>query len=1080
MGHPAKPPGGLRLRSLLLVAGLVLLAMGFFNLARTGLLASPPPVDTPPVPRRDVLAVQQQPEALLRPCNPDPLFQQQVAADEAAADEQQQQQEQEAQQGPDDFFIKKWRLPREWRKKIIAAIPLSKGGIPYIRASRTWRKGIRAVFVADFIPSPDVVAAGAGHGERFVFLNTSLIPTPKKVPNYYGKAAMVPSMAHENGYDDYQARARRLRQGGAGGAGAGAGRGGCAAAGEARGRAMRERECDACGWGARVDAVWRRRHTVERGPVNEPRMLFDPPLGCPYCSWELLAKVDAAQRPSIYTRDGQFQPRYPNVEPEGEILAHGGGGIILSVGLLRRLPLEYIHSCIKGNFSHGQIYGGDTMFSHCVFWTGVAPTDPGYYFHDHHYNTFDHGGQLLLPIVSEYYRYFKKGFPNNTTCCKKQCQARLAHTTTHHVRSLHFKEPEVAVDAMKMLVRLRDMYLHIRSVAKRKGGHAKLPELWDNHKSESEEGSSPPYRIAAKVGNRVPWQGARQRRRRVAALAALAGFALGASVVLLLHPKGTQRIVAGDRMRILDLRAPVPPPLPPFLRQPWPHQLLPPDALARGLAPLGSGARMARLASKLLAGQPATVVLLGGSVTFGSGATWWGSAFPALFFDWLQKSFPDSNLTLLNRSIPASTSGLTAMCSERLVPQHADLVVLEFTQNDPPAQLLGTSPRFAPEVLMRKLLRMRAAPAVVLLHHYSWWFAKGEGRDGGLFTHPQTEAELTTLAAYYDAPSLSLRAAVHPLLRAGVPGFKVDRVTSNADPAYAQRMCDPDKVADYFYADGIHPSDQGHRALADLLIALVQRAAAAEAARRGEGGGGSAAEGGSSSSSAAEGGGSGSAAEGPGGSGSLLQGNATTAGGLAALGQRSLEVPPPLQAGVVDAPTSLCLMQARGAGTWARGREDFKGAVVRRRGFQFQPERPNATSFKWGWRGTEAGAWAELEIDTRETEAGGVEPRQPATVYLGYIRSWRGMGRARVECMRGCRCEPTTIDGAWRRKATLRQTHTFLASQAAACRLRVTILRATPAEQRKVVLSSVMVSTVPAVNNAPEDAQGALYAGRQR
>ena len=39
------------------------------------------------------------------------------------------------------------------------------------------------------------------------------------------------------------------------------------------------------------------------------------------------------------------------------------------------------------------------MFSHCVFWTGVAPTDPGYFLSDPHYNTFDQGGQLVRSSI---------------------------------------------------------------------------------------------------------------------------------------------------------------------------------------------------------------------------------------------------------------------------------------------------------------------------------------------------------------------------------------------------------------------------------------------------------------------------------------------------------------------------------------------------------------------------------------------------------------------------------------------------------------------------------------------------------
>ena len=62
--------------------------------------------------------------------------------------------------------------------------------------------------------------------------------------------------------------------------------------------------------------------------------------------------------------------------------------------------------------------------------------------------------------------------------------------------------------------------------------------------------------------------------------------------------------------------------------------MLPPEALARGLGPLGSCAAVHRFAQKLVAGQPALVVVLGGSVSFGAGASWWGSNYPTLLADW--------------------------------------------------------------------------------------------------------------------------------------------------------------------------------------------------------------------------------------------------------------------------------------------------------------------------------------------------------------------------------------------------------------------------------------------------------------
>lgn len=77
--------------------------------------------------------------------------------------------------------------------------------------------------------------------------------------------------------------------------------------------------------------------------------------------------------------------------------------------------------------------------------------------------------------------------------------------------------------------------------------------------------------------------------------------------------------------------------------------------------------------------------------------------------------------------------------------QNADLLVLDFTFNEAP-DLPYTSPsRRGFEQLLRKLLRLPNSPAVVLLHHYAWYFAFGDGVGAGLF-YRQAEEQLGTLA----------------------------------------------------------------------------------------------------------------------------------------------------------------------------------------------------------------------------------------------------------------------------------------------------------------------------------------------
>lgn len=47
--------------------------------------------------------------------------------------------------------------------------------------------------------------------------------------------------------------------------------------------------------------------------------------------------------------------------------------------------------------------------------------------------------------------------------------------------------------------------------------------------------------------------------------------------------------------------------------------------------------------------------------------------------------------------------------------------------------------------VVRQLLSYPSQPAVVLLHTYAWWEARGDGLDRGLFYHPP-EQDLTLFA----------------------------------------------------------------------------------------------------------------------------------------------------------------------------------------------------------------------------------------------------------------------------------------------------------------------------------------------
>lgn len=125
-----------------------------------------------------------------------------------------------------------------------------------------------------------------------------------------------------------------------------------------------------------------------------------------------------------------------------------------------------------------------------------------------------------------------------------------------------------------------------------------------------------------------------------------------------------------------------------------------------------------------------------------------------------------------NKGIGGTSSGIFAACAEQMVLPDADLVVIEFTYNEPHDKEYDSPQRRGFEQLLRKVLDLPGAPAVIMLHQYSWWFTYGDGLTNGLYYLP-AEAQLTVFANYYDMPVVSLRAAVWRLMAAGIDGFRV-------------------------------------------------------------------------------------------------------------------------------------------------------------------------------------------------------------------------------------------------------------------------------------------------------------------
>lgn len=95
-----------------------------------------------------------------------------------------------------------------------------------------------------------------------------------------------------------------------------------------------------------------------------------------------------------------------------------------------------------------------------------------------------------------------------------------------------------------------------------------------------------------------------------------------------------------------------------------------------------------------------------------------------------------------------------SVCHSLHVPRDADVVLVEYTVNDPahlPPPPFANDHRAAYERLLRKLLQYPRRPAVVLLHAYSYLMVKDHAY------WKNAESEFHEFATYYHLPELSLK-----------------------------------------------------------------------------------------------------------------------------------------------------------------------------------------------------------------------------------------------------------------------------------------------------------------------------------
>lgn len=181
---------------------------------------------------------------------------------------------------------------------------------------------------------------------------------------------------------------------------------------------------------------------------------------------------------------------------------------------------------------------------------------------------------------------------------------------------------------------------------------------------------------------------------------------------------------------------------------------------------------------------------------------------------------------LVVNALGSTPSTLFSGCFESAIDQTGDLYIVDFTLNDPIIEQVTGPTRVSFERLLRQILLLPQAPAVIVLGQWS-----NDPSNATFFYTP--ERQLSMISQAYDVAFLSMRDAIWPLLNTR-EGFytngtfsddvKASMSSTEWDALMASDTIDPVEEMYLFY-DTVHPADQtGHRVLSDLLVEYTQRA----------------------------------------------------------------------------------------------------------------------------------------------------------------------------------------------------------------------------------------------------------------
>lgn len=188
--------------------------------------------------------------------------------------------------------------------------------------------------------------------------------------------------------------------------------------------------------------------------------------------------------------------------------------------------------------------------------------------------------------------------------------------------------------------------------------------------------------------------------------------------------------------------------------------------------------RIQKVMRRAMCGEHITVGFIGGSITQGCLASSYETCYAYLVYQWWCQKFSNAQIAYVNAGIGGTTSQFgVARADKDLLSYDVDVVVVEFSVNDlDNAHFCETY-----EGLIRKVYGYKTEPAILIVNSVCY--------DDGV----NAQTQHVRIGKAYEIPCISMKPTLYEKMLEG---------------AYTNRD---------ITADGLHPNDEGHGLMAEII-----------------------------------------------------------------------------------------------------------------------------------------------------------------------------------------------------------------------------------------------------------------------